>query len=203
MAKLRLGVIGAGSWAVSSHLPNLARRAEDVEFVAVCRRGHDLLDKIRTEFSFAIASEDYHDVIDAGIDLCVVASPPALHHEHTKAALEAGAHVLVEKPVTIDPRQAWDLVETAARVKRHVVVAFGWNYKAMARRAKRLLDEDGGIGQIEHVMIHMSSDCRELLTNTGATVTRPKASLPSRARGPIRRARAAAMPRRSSRTHWG
>ena len=43
MAKLRLGLIGAGSWAVASHLPNLSRRAQDVEFVAVCREDGEVL----------------------------------------------------------------------------------------------------------------------------------------------------------------
>lgn len=168
MAKLRLGVIGAGSWAVASHLPNLARRADVVEFVAVSRLGPELLARIRDQYGFAVASEDYHDVIDAGIDICVVSSPSGLHHEHAKAALEAGAHVMVEKPVTIDPAQAWDLVRTAERVKRHVVVSFGWNYKPMVRAAKELMESDGGIGEIENVMIHMSSVTRELLSNTGA-----------------------------------
>src|ERR671936_2217712 len=133
--KLRLGVIGAGSWAVASHLPNFARRRDEVEFVALARKGPELLRKIKEDWGFEVASEDYRDVIDAGIDICLVASPTAFHHEHAKAALEAGAHVLVEKPVTIDPREAWDLVETARRVNRHVVVSFGWNYKPMVRQA--------------------------------------------------------------------
>ena len=50
MPKLRLGVIGAGSWAVSSHLPNFARRSADVEFVAVARKGAEMLEKIRSDF---------------------------------------------------------------------------------------------------------------------------------------------------------
>src|SRR5260370_2457124 len=165
MAKLRVGVIGAGSWAVASHLPNLARRADDVEFVAVNRLGRPLLDKIRDRYGFAVASEDYRDVIDAGIDLCIVSSPSGLHHEHAKAALQAGAHVLVEKPVTIDPQQAWDLVETAAWDHRHVVVAFAWNYFPMVRQSKRLMEEDGGIGAVEQVTIQMASQTRELLSN--------------------------------------
>ncbi len=168
MAKLRVGVIGAGSWAVASHLPNLARRADDVEFVALNRLGRPLLDKIRDRYGFAVASEDYRDVIDAGIDLCIVSSPSGLHHEHARAALEAGAHVLVEKPVTIDPHQAWDLVETAARAHRHVVVAFGWNYFPMVRQAKQLMEDDGGVGTVEQVTIEMASQTRELLSNRGA-----------------------------------
>lgn len=167
MAKLRLGVIGAGSWAVASHLPNLERHADAVEFVAVSRLDREPLERIRKRFGFQIASEDYHDVINAGIDICVVSSPSGLHYEHAKAALEAGAHVLVEKPVTIDPKLAWDLVETAKRLDRHVVVSFGWNYKPMVREAKRLMT-GGGIGMIEQVVITMYSQTRELLSNTGA-----------------------------------
>ena len=167
MAKLRLGVIGAGSWAVASHLPNLVRHADAVEFVAVSRLGREPLERIRKRFGFQVASEDYHDVINAGIDICVVSSPSGFHYEHAKAALEAGAHVLVEKPVTIDPKQAWDLVETAKRLNRHVVVSFGWNYKPMVREAKHLMT-GGGIGMIEQVVITMYSQTRELLSNTGA-----------------------------------
>jgi predicted dehydrogenase len=167
MAKLRLGVIGAGSWAVSSHLPNFARRREDVELVAVARKGPEMLEKIRADFGFARASEDYRDVLDAGVDICLIASPTGLHHEHAKAAMEAGAHVLVEKPFTIAPADAWDLVETAERLGRHVVVAFGWNYKPMVRDLKRAVAERG-IGDVEQLAIQMASVTRELLSNTGA-----------------------------------
>ena len=167
MAKLRLGIIGAGSWAVASHLPNLARRADDVEFVGVARKDTDLLHTISERYGFAVASEDYREVIDAGIDIALVASPSGLHHEHTRAALEAGAHVLVEKPVTIDPADAWDLVDLARSRDRHLVVAFGWNYRPMVVEAKRIMDEHG-IGEIEQLTIQMASTTRELLSNTGA-----------------------------------
>lgn len=167
MAKLRLGVIGAGSWAVASHLPEFAKRRDQVEFVAVSRKGPELLEKIRDDWGFQYASEDYHDVLDAGVDICLVASPTGLHHEHSKAALESGAHVLVEKPVTIRPNDAWDLVRTAERLQRHLLISFGWNYQPLMREAKRLMDEQG-VGQIEQLMLHMASATRELLLGTGA-----------------------------------
>jgi predicted dehydrogenase len=160
-------VIGAGSWAVASHLPNFAARKDDVEFVGVSRKGTDLLHKIRDDFGFAVASEDYRDVLAEGLDICLVASPTGLHHEHAKAAMESGAHVLVEKPFTIAPADAWDLVDTAERTGRHLVVAFGWNYKPMVRDFKALVDEHG-IGDVEHMTIQMASVTRELLSNTGA-----------------------------------
>jgi predicted dehydrogenase len=167
MAKLRLGIIGAGSWTVASHLPNFATRRDQVEFVGVSRKGAELLARIRDDWGFRIASEDYRDVIDAGMDICLVASPNALHYEHAMAALEAGAHVLCEKPFTIDPAHAWDLVRTASRRGRHLLISYGWNYLPWMREAKRLMDEHG-IGEIEEMAIQMSSVTRNLLANLAA-----------------------------------
>ena len=166
MSKLRLGVIGAGSWAVSSHLPNFAERRDEVEFVAVARKGAELLTRIKDEFGFELASENYRDVLDAEIDICLVSSPSGLHYEHAKAAMEAGAHVLVEKPFTIRPEDAWDLVEVAKSVDRHLVVSFGWNYRPMVREMKRVMEERG-IGEVEQMTIQMASVTRELLSNSG------------------------------------
>ncbi len=165
--KLRLGVIGAGSWALASHLPNLARRGDEVEFTAVCRHGEQLLREVARQYGFAVASEDYRDVVRAGIDICVVASPSGMHYEHAKAALESGAHVLVEKPVTIDPAQAWELAEIASRNHLQLLCSFGWNYLPMLRSARELMDRVG-IGEIEQLNISMSSVTRELLSNRGA-----------------------------------
>jgi predicted dehydrogenase len=164
MTRLRLGVIGAGSWAVAAHLPSVATRADDVEFVGVSRHGMEALKRIQERFGFAVASEDYREVLSAGIDIAVVASPTALHHEHTQAALNAGAHVLCEKPFTLTSAEAWDLVDTAERTQRHLLVSFGWNYTPMVEQAKALVD----IGDVEQMSITMSSQTRELLTDTGA-----------------------------------
>jgi predicted dehydrogenase len=178
--KLRLGVIGAGSWAVASHLPNFAQRRDEVEFVGVARKGEELLRKIKGDWGFEVASEDYRDVIDAGLDICLVSSPTAFHHEHAKAALEAGAHVLVEKPIAKEPGEAWDLVETAERAGRHLVCSFGWNFLPMLQDAKRLIEEQG-IGEVEHLVVHMSSATRELLSNTGAYPAAAPESVPEQA----------------------
>lgn len=178
MERLRLGVIGAGSWAISAHLPALAAR-DEVELVGVCRKGPAQLAKIKDAFGFRMASEDYRDVLDAGVDICVVASPSALHHEHADAALRAGAHVLCEKPVTIDPGEAWSLVETARQVDRQLLVSFGWNYLPMIAAAKQLVERHG-VGAVEQVSVTMSSQTRELLSNTGAYPDASPESIPER-----------------------
>jgi predicted dehydrogenase len=173
-------VIGAGSWAISSHLPNFAKRGEEVEFVGVCRKGPELLEKTKQDWGFAVASEDYHDVIDAGMDICLVASPHGLHYEHAKAALEAGAHVLCEKPFTVEPSHAWELVELAERNGRHLVLSYGWNYLPQMRETKRLMDEYG-IGSVEQSSLQMASVCRELLANLGDYPGAAPESIPEQA----------------------
>ena len=167
MSKLRLGVIGAGSWAVAAHLPSLATRRDDIEFVGVNRHGDEPLARIKDQFGFAMASTDYRDVLAAGVDIVLVASPTASHTEHAIAALEAGAHVLCEKPFALSGADAWRIVEKADRLDRHLLVSFGWNYTAMVRRAAALLAQQG-IGDIEYFTVTMSSQTRELLTDTGA-----------------------------------
>jgi predicted dehydrogenase len=166
VGKIRVGIIGAGSWTVASHLPSLVRH-DDVELVAVARKGPEMLARIQQDWDIPIASEDYHDVLDAGIDVCIVGSPSGLHFEHTVAALDAGAHVMCEKPFTIDPAQAWRIDDVRREKGLEVVVAFGWNYRPMVQQAKRMMDEYG-IGSLEQMSITMSSVTRELLSNTGA-----------------------------------
>ena len=163
-----MGVIGAGAWTVYSHLPVLAKRRDELDFVAVNRLGRAELDAVQQRFGFAVASENYRDVLDAGIDLCVVASPPSLHHEHAKAALQAGAHVLVEKPFTLTVADAWDLHDTAERLNRHLVVAFGYNHLPAVQRFQAALRDAGGIGAIESCQLSMASCTRELLTVGGS-----------------------------------
>ncbi len=172
MTALRLSVLGAGSWVNASHLPVLAERG-DVEFAGVNRRDPGDLERMRERWGFEVASPDYRDVLAIQPDIVIVASPTALHHEHAKAALEAGAHVLVEKPFTISAEDAWDLVGTARRMERHLVVAMGYNFKPVVTRAAELLDAHGGLGEIESLLVSMSSGVRKLLGQTGAY---PKAS---------------------------
>jgi predicted dehydrogenase len=167
VAKLRLGVIGAGSWTISSHLPNLKAHADEVEFTIVNRRNPDLLGRVQELFGFERTTTDWHEVIEAKPDIVVVGSPPGFHWEQAKAALEAGAHVMCEKPFTLDPAHAWDLDETVKRTGRKLMVAYGWNYRPMVIQAHRMLHDGTGVGAIEQVALHMDSVTRELLSETG------------------------------------
>ena len=99
-------------------------------------------------------------------DIVVVGSPPGHHFAQAKAALEAGAHVMCEKPFTIDPADAWELDRTVKRTGKQLFVSYGWNYRPMVIQAHRIMHDDG-IGDIEQVSLHMDSVTRELLSETG------------------------------------
>lgn len=165
--KLRLGVIGAGSWTVGSHLPNLAQRRDQLEFVGVCRHGAGLLEKIKQDWGFRMSSENHTDVLDAGADVVVVASPTSSHFVHARDALESGAHVMLEKPMTLTAAEAWELADLADRLDRHLVIAYGFNYRPLMVAAKDMVDRVG-IGSVESQLIYMASVTRDLLANTGA-----------------------------------
>ncbi len=164
--KLKVGVIGAGSWAVSSHIPHLASRPE-VELTVVNRPEPDLAAKVKDMFGFRHAATDYVDALKHELDIVVVASPSSFHYAHARAALESGAHVLCEKPFTLAAEQAWELKRIADERKRHLVIAFGWNYKPMIVKLKDWMKAEG-IGELEAAMVHMASGIRQLLRNEGA-----------------------------------
>jgi predicted dehydrogenase len=81
-------------------------------------------------------------------------------------ALESGAHVLCEKPFTIDPSQARRLADMAQKRGKELIVAFGWNWQKLAREARRLF-QSPGVGKLEHMTVHMVSTAREILTGAG------------------------------------
>jgi predicted dehydrogenase len=91
----------------------------------------------------------------------LVCSPHHLHYEQAKAALQAGAHVLCEKPMTLDPAQAWELAALAERTGLHLLVPNNHNYLPhLGRLSDRIAD--GLVGDVEHVACSMISGTREV-----------------------------------------
>lgn len=157
---LKAAVIGAGWFAAQNHIPVLASRPE-VVLDGVCRKGAADLARVKDHFGFAFADEDYRAVLARKPDIVVVSSPHAFHYEHARAALEAGAHVLCEKPMTLDPAEAWDLVACAQKAGRQILIANSYNYMP---HVKSLRDRiaDGLVGEIEHVTSSFISVTRDV-----------------------------------------
>lgn len=165
--QLRLGVVGAGAWAAFAHIPGFLRRSEVVPWI-VNRRDQAHLSALQERFGFPHATTDWRDVIDARPDIVSLAGPVALRADQARAALEAGIHVLAEKPFTVDPADAWAIGRLARERELHVVLCYAWNEMGIVEQARRLIHGPDGIGEVEHVSVEMSTIVRDLLT-TGAT----------------------------------
>ena len=155
---VKAAVIGAGWFAAQNHIPVLAKRT-DVVLDGVCRIGSAELERVRSHFGFAFASEDYREVLARQPQVVVVASPHHLHFKHCMAALDAGAHVMCEKPMTLDPAQAWLLEAHARQVGRTLVLANGFNFMPGITALKQALG-GGAVGRIEHVACSFVSATR-------------------------------------------
>ena len=187
-ARARIGIIGAGWWAVANHIPVLKKFA-DCEIVAVNRLGKAELAEIQRTFGIARGFEDYREMLDkVPMDGVVVASPHVLHFEHASAALAKGCHVLVEKPLTTTAADARALVALAGKVGREIVVAYGWNFKPWTEQARKL---EPRVGHVEHVVLQMANALEDLfagqpMKETEGAMFRPPASTwadPKRAGG--------------------
>ena len=155
---LKVSVIGAGWFGAQNHIPVLAKRPE-VTLDGVCRLGAVELERVRAHFGFPFASEDYRAILARRPDAVVISTPHHLHYEQACAAIAAGCHVLVEKPMTLDPEQSWDLVARAKAAGRHLVVANGYHYLPHLDSIREAL-ASGAVGSIEHVLFTFVSATR-------------------------------------------
>jgi predicted dehydrogenase len=168
MPKTKVAILGAGFWALDNHVPALKAR-DDAELVGICRLGTAELRAAQQAHGVPFASENYEELFSLpGLEGVIVASPHHLHFEHARAALERGLHVMCEKPMTLNVRDARTLAEIAATRKLHFLVPYGWNYTGFAANARRLVKE-GAIGQVEHVLCHMASSLRDLFSGQDVT----------------------------------
>jgi predicted dehydrogenase len=144
--RLRVGVLGAGAWATFAHLPGF-RRDSRCELVAIADPQFDLARAAAAQFEIPTAVSDHRAVIErSDIDVIDVCTPSHTHFELACAALEAGKHVLCEKPVAYDFHDTRRAAALARQKGLKTKLGFTFRY-APAMRYMRKLVEDGLIGQ--------------------------------------------------------
>jgi predicted dehydrogenase len=154
MQKVKIAVIGAGWWGTRAHIPAL-KDYEHADLVAVQARTMEKARQIADDFGVPMACTTVDEVLAIdGLQAVVVSSTPNVHYEQTKAALERGMHVMLEKPMTINVAQAKELVELADRKGLHFVIGCPWHYSPHVVEARRLV-ESGALGQLRLIsMMH-------------------------------------------------
>jgi len=146
MAKLRVGVIGCGSIAIHRHLPEYQRNI-NVELAAVCDINEERV-QVTAEKYGAKAFTSYEELISSGlVDAVSVCTPNYLHAPVTIAALNAGLHVLCEKPMATSKLEAEEMVAAAKANGKKLMIAHNQRFVPSHQRA-RLLIQNGEIGKI-------------------------------------------------------
>ncbi|MCK4340040.1 MAG: Gfo/Idh/MocA family oxidoreductase [Candidatus Cloacimonetes bacterium] len=146
--KIRFGIIGAGSIARFSHIPAIDK-LQGAELVAICRRNKEKADELGKTIGVKEIYYDYEDLLKSkNIDAVIIASPNVFHKDHATAAAEAGKHVLCEKPIAINLKDAREIIEVCKKNKVKLQVGFNQRYWNQVKIAKDLLDE-GCIGDVK------------------------------------------------------
>ena len=122
MRKVKVGIIGCGSIATHRHLPEYMLN-DHVEIVAVCDSVEERA-KEKGRMYHANFYTDYKELLsDSNIEAVSVCTPNYLHAPITIAALNAGKHVLCEKPMATSKEEALAMIEAAERNNRKLMIA--------------------------------------------------------------------------------
>ena len=144
-AELRVGVIGTGRWAKMAHLPGWTRDSR-VDLVAVCDQDAKVVEEAAGEFGVSEHTTEFQRLLERDdIDVIDIVTGDGGHFDLTMAALEAGKHVLVEKPVAHDFRDTLRARDLAASKGLKTKVGFTFRYSPAIRYMRELI-EQGWLG---------------------------------------------------------
>jgi predicted dehydrogenase len=146
---IKVGVVGCGYWG-----PNLIRnlrQASDCHLKVICDTSEQRLKHMRKLHQDVATTNAYADLLqDAELDAIVVATPVRFHYEMAKAALAAGKHVFVEKPLARTVAEAEELVALAESKGLVIMVGHTFLFSPAVRRMKEIIDA-GDIGEVQYI----------------------------------------------------
>lgn len=149
MTKLKIGIIGCGGIANCKHMPSLAK-VKECEMVAFCDIVPERAEKAKKDFGTADAKvyTDYKQLLeDKSIDVVHVLTPNIDHSYITVDALNAGKHVMCEKPMAINSAEAKKMLDAAKATGKKLTIGYQGRQRPDSLFAKRACDE-GVLGDI-------------------------------------------------------
>jgi predicted dehydrogenase len=136
----RIGIIGVG-FGAQVHAPGF--RSEGWDIAAICSRSRDKAEKAAAEAGITAVYTDPVELIRRDdLDAVAIITPPSAHHSLSIAALEAGKHVLCEKPFALNVKQAEAMRDAAEKSGRTAMVAHEFRHTPQRAYIKQLLAEN-------------------------------------------------------------
>jgi len=128
MKKLRVGIVGAGNIAKTAHLPTYAKHPDLVEIVAICNTSPDKARELAEKFDIPYVFDNHKEMLEkCSLDAVSVCVPNKFHAPAAIDALNAGCHVLCEKPPAMNYQEALEMWETAG--KNNKILSFNFHYR--------------------------------------------------------------------------
>jgi predicted dehydrogenase len=151
---LKGAIVGFGFISGKGHFPAYRER-KDVEIVAVADVSPARLEAARAAAPGARLYGSYQELLEKerGLDFIDISTPPAFHKEIALAALAKGIHVLCEKPLTVDVREAMQLVQAAREHRRVVFPAHNYKHAPVVKFAREAV-ESGRLGTVRSVTLN-------------------------------------------------
>jgi predicted dehydrogenase len=149
---LRVAIVGCGKIA-DAHAEQI-RRIKETDLVGVCDREELMARQLAERFEAGRAFDDLDQLLEeAKPDVVHVTTPPQSHFAIARRCLEHGAHVYVEKPFTVDAREAEELITLAERRRLLLTVGHDAQFSHAARRLRSLIRQ----GYLGDTLVHMES----------------------------------------------
>jgi predicted dehydrogenase len=149
-APIRIGILGAARIAPMA-LVRPAREVHGVTVTAIAARDRERAQAFAAKHGIPRVLPSYEALVnDAQIDALYNPLPNSLHCEWTIRALQAGKHVLCEKPIASNAMEAEHMAEAARQSGRVLAEAFHWRYHPLATRMKAIIDS-GEVGTVRHI----------------------------------------------------
>lgn len=142
MSKLKMGIIGVGGIAQDRHIPAYLHFKEKVDIVAVQDLNQERAKEVAEKYNIEHVFSDYHELFSV-VDAVTICTPNKFHAEISIAALEAGVHVLCEKPMAISSRECKEMLEASKKANKLLSIAYHYRFMESAQLAKQTMQEIG------------------------------------------------------------
>ena len=155
---LRVGVIGCGAIAQMMHLPTLAERPDLFAIAGLADIDRDTLDMVAARYHVERTTRDYHELLAHDDVEAVLVLASGTHRPFLTAALAAGKHVFVEKPLGFSLAETEDLAALARASGRAVQVGYHKRFDPAYLRARDLVRDRADLRLIELTVLHPDED---------------------------------------------
>jgi predicted dehydrogenase len=142
---VNIGVVGCGYWG-PKHI-RVCHELEKANLKSVCDLDEKRLQQVRAQYPYLNTTMDYSAFLDNDLDAVVIATPVNAHYKLAKEALLQDKHVLIEKPMTTNSREALELIEIADKRKLTLMVGHTYEYHPAVDYLKELVNS-GELGDI-------------------------------------------------------